>query len=351
MIIGVPQEIKIREGRIALVPEAVNSLTSIGHIVYVQSGAGIKSGFTDEEYIANGATILPTIEEIYEHSTMIVKVKEPIEKELDLLKANHILFSYLHLASGFELTERLQKIGLTAMAFETVTDNLGRLPLLAPMSDVAGRLAVQIGSNLLFHFNGGRGILLGGLPAAERGNVVIIGGGVAGMNSAKMAAGMGANVTVFDINRDRLEQARNIGDNVTALHSYKYSIAPKIKDADLVIGAVLIPGDKAPWVVTEEMVKTMKSGSVIVDISIDQGGCIETSQPTTYENPTYVKHGVTHFCVTNMLGAVPRASSQALSAAITPYVHDIAMGKIPTGSVNVKNGQVVHPMVKRLFNK
>jgi alanine dehydrogenase len=279
---------------------------------------------------------------------MIVKVKEPIEPDLKRLRKDHLLFCYLHLAALPELTRRLVDIGLTAVAFETVEDRSGRLPLLAPMSDIAGRLSMQYATTLLHQPQGGKGILLGGVPAAKRGRVVVLGGGVAGGNSALVAAGLGAEVIVFDKDRDKLVAARAMGANVTGLYPHVADVAEAVREADVVIGAVLVTGARAPHVVSADMVRSMEHGSVIVDISVDQGGCIETTRPTSWEAPTYQWEGVTHFCVTNMPGSVPRTSSQALSAAIAPFAVRLADGDwrddagIVRG-INVEAGKVTHP--------
>ena len=319
MKIGIPKEVKVREGRVALIPEAAAELVRAGQRVFVQSGAGLASGYADEDYRAHGVEILADAPALYAESELIVKVKEPQPEEWPLLRPDHLLFSYLHLAAEPELTRALLDIGLTAVAFETVTVN-GRLPLLAPMSDIAGRIAVQAGTHLLHAPQGGRGILLGGVPAAERGHVVILGAGVAGGNAALLAAAMGARVTVFDRERDKLAQMRALGANVTALHPFAHAIHEAVCEADLLIGAVLIPGRKAPHLVSADTVRQMRPGSVIIDISVDQGGCIETTRPTNYEQPTFLWEGVLHFGVTNMPGAVPRTASQALSAALAPWV-------------------------------
>ncbi|MFO8023583.1 alanine dehydrogenase [Thiohalophilus sp.] len=324
MRIGVPGEIKIQEGRVALIPDAVDELIRHDHQVFIQSGAGEYSGYDDEAYRAHGAQIVATAEELFEAAELIVKVKEPQPGELEHLRADHVLFSYLHLAAAPQLTRALRDIGLTAVAFETVIDAHHRLPLLAPMSDIAGRIASQTGSNLLYHHRGGRGVLLGGVPATERGQVVILGAGVAGTSAARMAAGMGAQVTVFDHDRDKLQQARLIGPNVTGRHAYTRAIEAAVPSADLLIGAVLIPGAKAPHLVSAETVRQMPAGSVIIDISVDQGGCIETTRATSYEEPTFLWEGVLHYGVTNMPGAVPRTASQALSAALVPYILRLA---------------------------
>ncbi len=295
-----------------------------------------------------GVTVLPSADELFDKSQMIVKVKEPIEPDLKRLRKDHLLFCYLHLAALPELTRRLVDIGLTAVAFETVEDRAGRLPLLAPMSDIAGRLSMQYATTLLHQPQGGKGILLGGVPAAKRGKVVVLGGGVAGGNSALVAAGLGAEVIVFDKDRDKLVAARAMGANVTGLYPHVADVADAVREADVVIGAVLVTGARAPHVVSADMVRTMEAGSVIVDISVDQGGCIETTRPTSWEAPTYQCEGVTHFCVTNMPGSVPRTSSQALSAAIAPFAVRLADGEWRDDpglvrGINVEGGKVTHP--------
>lgn len=349
MRIGIPSETKTLEGRVALVPAACADLVRRGHEVYIQSGAGIKSGFADAEFERNGVTVVADAEKLYEVGQLIVKVKEPIAGDLALLRKDHLLFCYLHLAAEPALTKRLLDIGLTGVAFESVEESDGSLPLLAPMSIIAGRIAVQIGTHLLHQPAGGKGKLLGGLPATERGKVVVLGAGAAGGNSAALAAAGGANVVVFDKRPDRLAQMMALGTNVTALYPYEEYVAREVRNADLVIGAVLIPSAKAPHVVSAAMVKTMEAGSVLADISIDQGGCFETSKPTTWKDPTYVVDGVIHFAVTNMPGAVPQTSSQAISAAILPYVQRLAKGPawrdytaLKVG-INVDGGNIVHP--------
>jgi alanine dehydrogenase len=289
---------------------------------------------------------------------MVLKVKEPIEAEYKLLKREHVLFSYLHLAALPELTRVLQDRGLTAVAFETVQVD-GKLPLLAPMSDIAGRLSVHIGTTLLHHTEGGRGVMLGGVPSGERGHVVILGAGVAGSNAAWVAAALGANVTVLAPYREELERMHSLNANVTALPSYAAHIERAVKRADLLIGAVLIPGAKSPKLVSAELVRQMKPGSAIIDISVDQGGCIETTRPTTYENPTYIHEGVVHFGVTNMPGAVPRTASQALSTVLVPYVlrlarlnpKEIAEDPVLASGVNVAAGRIVHPRVAEAMSR
>ena len=347
MRIGIPREIKIKEGRVALIPAAAGELVQHGHQVCVEKGAGLLSGYTDEQYLASGVEILPDAKAVYDSAEMIVKVKEPQPSELAMLRAEQLLFSFLHLAAEPELMRGLLDIGITAVGFETVEHD-HRLPLLAPMSDIAGRLSAQIGTHLLHQPQGGRGVLLGGLPGAERGKVVILGGGIAGTGAAIMATGMGAEVTVFDPNRDKLAALRDLGNNVTGLHPYAEAIRQHVMEADLLIGAVLITGKRAPHLVDEALVKQMKPGSVIIDISVDQGGCIETTRPTNYETPTFILHDVVHFGVTNMPGAVPRSASQALSAALLPYALRLAKPDWEknvdlASGINVKGGKITHP--------
>ena len=352
MKIGIPREVKTLEGRVALIPDAAGHLVRQGHTVHIEHDAGQLSGYSDEDYRKVGVEILPDAASLYQAAQMIVKVKEPQPQEFGYLRKDHLLFSYLHLAAEPALTEALLKIGLTGVAFETVQVDR-QLPLLAPMSDIAGRIAVQIGTHLLYQPQGGRGVLLGGLPAAERGNVVILGAGVAGGNAALMAAALGANVTVFDRNRDKLAAMRALGANVTGLYAFDSAIHEAVIQADLLIGAVLIPGAKAPHLVSAETVREMQDGSVIIDISVDQGGCIETTRPTNYENPTFVWEGVVHFGVTNMPGAVPRTASQALSATLVPYILRLTetnwreQADLQAG-INVEKGKLV---LKTLLDK
>ena len=326
MIIGCPKEIKAQEGRVGLTPAGVDSLVRAGHTVYMESDAGINSGFTNEEYVAVGAQILPRAEDVYAIADMIIKVKEPLLPEYSLLREGQILFTYLHLAPDPQQTQALLKNKVTAIAYETVQTADGGLPLLAPMSEVAGRLSIQNGAKLLESGFGGRGILLGGVPGVERANVVIVGGGNVGLNAAKMAVGLGANVTILDINAKRLAYLDDIfNGRVQTLLSNPFNIAKAVESADLVVGCVLIPGAKAPKLVTEEMVKKMKPGTVLVDVAIDQGGSIETiDRITTHSNPYFVKHGVLHYSVANMPGAVPRTSTLALTGATLPYALKIA---------------------------
>lgn len=351
MRIGIPTEIKTLEGRVALVPAACGDLVRAGHEVFVQAGAGVKSGFSDEDFERVGVTLVADAAAAYGSADLIVKVKEPIAADLEHLRSGHLLFCYLHLAAEPSLTERLLAIGLTGVAFETVEENDGTLPLLAPMSNIAGRIGVQVGTHLLHLPQGGRGVLLGGLPAADRGHVVVLGAGAAGGNAARLAAAAGARVTVFDKRQDRLAEMMAIGSNVTALYPYAETVGDFVARADMVIGAVLVTGARAPHVVTREMISAMADGCVVVDISVDQGGCFETTRPTTYADPTYVVDGVTHFAVTNMPGAVPRTSSQSLSAAILPYVQRMAqsdwdaVASLARG-VNVRAGEIVHPALR-----
>ncbi|MGX5672208.1 alanine dehydrogenase [Thermomonas fusca] len=352
MRIGVPTESKTLEGRVALVPAAAGDLVKRGHEVWLEAGAGISSGFADAQYARLGVKIAPDAAALYERGELIVKVKEPIAGDLAHLRRDHLLFCYLHLAAEPALTGRLLEIGLTGVAFETVELPNGDLPLLAPMSVIAGKLAVQVGTHLLHQPLGGKGKLLGGLPATERGRVVVFGAGKAGGAAAALAAAEGANVTVFEMRPDRMDEMMRLGHNVTALYPYHDVVAREVAAADLVIGAVLVTGARAPHVMTREMLAGMEAGSVVVDIAIDQGGCFETSRPTTWKDPTYVEDGVTHFCVTNMPGAVPQTSSQAICAAILPWVNrlasdaewrsDPALAK----GINVEAGKIVHPALR-----
>jgi len=345
--IGVPKEIKPMEGRVSLVPSAVAEIVHNQGTVYVETGAGELSGFDDQQYQDSGATIVDNADALFTAAELLVKVKEPIADDLKRLRSDHVLFCYLHLAANISLLEKLKKLGLLAIAFETV-ESRGKLPLLAPMSEVAGRVAVQSGAHFLHESMGGRGVLLGGATATERGQVTVLGAGTAGTFAIKEAAAMGANITVFDLNADALTRVREFGPNITALYPSKNVIERVLKITDLLIGAVLIPGEAAPKLVTREMVKNMPEGSVIVDIAIDQGGCVETIRPTDYRQPTYVEEGVVHMGVTNLPGAVPRTSSEALSAAILPYVLQLARGAVDESpalkaGINVANGKIVHP--------
>ena len=326
MRIGCPKEIKAQEGRVALTPAGADAFVRAGHTVFMQKGAGLGSGFADEEYTAVGAQLLETPREVYDIADMIIKVKEPLAPEYELLREGQILFTYLHLAPDPEQTQALLRRKVIGIAYETVQPADGSLPLLAPMSEVAGRMAVQVGATMLEANCGGRGILLGGVTGVERGNVVVLGGGNVGTNAAKMAVGLGANVTVLDVSIKRLAYLEAIfGGRVQTLLSNPYNIARAVKEADLVIGCVLIPGAKAPKLVTEEMVQAMRPGSAIVDVAIDQGGSIETiDRITTHKDPCFVKHGVLHYSVANMPGGVPRTSTLALTGATLPYELKIA---------------------------
>ena len=325
MKVGVPKEIKTHEYRVGLTPAAVRELTVHGHAVVVQQDAGIGIGFNDDAYRAAGATIAATAAEIFAAADMIVKVKEPQPSEIAALRPGQVLFTYLHLAADKEQTEGLMRSGATCIAYETVTDPRGALPLLAPMSEVAGRMSVQVGAHCLEKEQGGAGVLLGGVPGVPAGKVVVIGGGVSGTNAARMAIGIGAQVTVIDRSITRLKELdQQFGSQIHTLYSTTAAIEAAVVEADLVIGAVLVPGAAAPKLVTRDMVKQMRPGSVVVDIAIDQGGCLETSWPTTHAAPTYVEEGVVHYCVTNMPGAVARTSTIALGNATLPFVMALA---------------------------
>lgn len=326
MIIGIPTEIKANEGRVAATPAGIDAFVRAGHKVIVQAGAGAASGFTDDEYQAAGAEITDNPEEIFKAAELIIKVKEPLGKELEMLHEGQTLFTYLHLAPDRPQTDALLKSGIAAIAYETVQTDAGALPLLSPMSEVAGRMAVQVGAFLLEKVNGGRGMLLGGVPGVEKANVVILGGGNVGTNAAKVAMGMGAQVTVLDVSSSRLSYLDDLFDSrVNTLMSNSYNISMAVKQADLVIGAVLIPGGRTPTLITEAMVQTMQPGAVLVDVAIDQGGTIETiDRITTHEQPYFIKHGVVHYSVANMPGAVPRTSTFALTNATLPYALEIA---------------------------
>ncbi|SER03203.1 alanine dehydrogenase [Neolewinella agarilytica] len=325
MIIGCPKEIKNNENRVALTPGGAMALIKRGHTVYVQSSAGKGSGYSDEEYEAAGANILPTIEDVYAIAETIVKVKEPIEKEYSLVRDGQFLFTYFHFASSRPLTEAMLKSNSICLAYETVEDRNGKLPLLVPMSEVAGRMSIQNGAKFLEKPSGGLGILLGGVPGVKPAKVLILGGGVVGIQAAKMAAGLGANVILMDINLDRLRELENVlPANVTTVYSSEYNIRKELSTVDLIIGAVLIPGAKAPSLITRDMLSEMRDGAVIVDVAVDQGGCIETCKPTTHEDPTFVVDGIVHYCVANMPGAVPYTSTIALTNATLPYLMRIA---------------------------
>lgn len=325
MKIGVPKEIKNNENRVAMTPAGVVTLVKAGHEVFIETGAGLSSSFTDADYVAAGATIVSTAKEAWK-AEMVMKVKEPVASEYDYFYEGLILFTYLHLAPEPELTEALLKSKVVGIAYETVQLPNRSLPLLTPMSEVAGKMATQIGAQYLEKMEGGKGILLGGVSGVQRGKVTVIGGGIAGANAAKIAVGMGADVTVIDLSAERLRQLEDLfGRDVQTLISNPYNIAEAVKHSDLVVGAVLIPGAKAPKLVTEEMIKSMQPGSVVIDIAIDQGGIFETSdRVTTHDDPVYVKYGVVHYAVANMPGAVPRTSTVALTNNTVPYALQIA---------------------------
>jgi alanine dehydrogenase len=357
MRIGVPKEIKVHEYRVGLVPAGVRELVAAGHEVLIEHDAGEGIGFDDGDYQAAGARILPAAREVFSQADLIVKVKEPQLPECAMLRKGQVLFTYLHLAADPAQAEALMKSGATAIAYETVTAPNGSLPLLTPMSEVAGRMSIQVGANCLQKANGGLGVLLGGVPGVVPAKVVILGGGVSGTNAAEMAVGLRADVTVIDLSMNRLRELSSIfGNSLKTVYSTGDTIERLVRDADLVVGAVLVPGDSAPKLITRAMVKQMKRGSVMVDISIDQGGCFETSRPTTHAEPTYVVDGVVHYCVTNMPGAVPRTSTFGLTNATLPYVKALASlgwrkaferdAGLARG-LNVHEGQITHEAVAR----
>jgi alanine dehydrogenase len=357
MRIGVPTEIKVHEYRVGLMPASVRELTSHGHAVQVQSGAGVGVGCSDADYQAAGATIAPTAAAVFANNDMIVKVKEPQAAECAMLRPGQLLFTYLHLAADREQADGLMRSGAVAIAYETVTAPDGSLPLLVPMSEVAGRMSIQVGALYLQKALGGRGVLLGGVPGVPAANVVVIGGGVAGTHAAEMAHGLRADVTIIDRSLPRLRQLdAQFHGAVHTQFSTVDAIERAVVDADLVIGSVLVPGAAAPKLVTEAMIQRMRPGSVVVDIAIDQGGCFATSRPTTHADPVYVQHGVTHYCVTNMPGAVARTSAQALNNATLPYVRalaDLGWQKAIAADAGLRNGlnvlegRIVHPAVAR----
>lgn len=325
MKIGLPKEIKDNEYRVGLTPAGVHALVEAGHEVFVQKTAGEGSGFADVQYVGAGGKLVETADDAWGEGDMVVKVKEPIAPEYGRMRENQLLFTYLHLAPEFELTKQMMERKVTGVAYETITDKQGRLPLLTPMSEVAGRMSVQVGATYLEKMNGGRGILLGGVPGVPAANVVIIGGGVVGTEAAKMAVGLGAKVTIIDRNLDRLRQLDDIFlSKVQTLASSRYQIEEAISHADLVIGAVLVVGAAAPKLVTRDMLHLIPPGAVLVDVAVDQGGCFETTHATTHSNPTYYEEGVLHYCVANMPGAVPRTSTFALTNATLPYALDLA---------------------------
>ncbi len=334
-----------------MLPDACAELVREGHEVWIERGAGTGAGRGDDLYVSRGVRLAADADTLYGSAELIVKVKEPWGAEITRLRSDHRLFSFLHLAADPALTQALCRIGLTAIAFETVVDAEGRMPLLAPMSDIAGRLAVQTGVTLLHRPRGGKGILLGGGPGLARGTVVVLGAGSAGMAAAEVAAGLGVRVLVLDRRMDRLAQARTLGPNVEAIHASQDTLTTCVRAADLLIGAVLVPGARAPRLVTRELVAQMEPGSVIADISVDQGGCVETTHATTWDDPVYVEEGVSHFAVTNMPGAVPVSASEILSAVLLPWVRALARPDadregVLARAVNVRDGAVVHPALQ-----
>jgi alanine dehydrogenase len=355
--VGIPGETKADEYRVSMTPAGVRELTEHGHEVVIQQGAGVASGFSDAQYVAQGATVAPDADGVFSTAEMIVKVKEPLDHEVARLRPGQILFTYLHLAPAPALTRGLCDSGVTAIAYETVEDRHGRLPLLAPMSEIAGRLATQAGAYMLSKPLGGRGVLLGGVPGVAAANVMIIGGGSVGLNAAAVAIGMGADVFIFDVSIDRLRELEAVfGGRCSTVHSSTLAIEELLPRTDLVIGAVLVVGDRAPFVIRASQLGLMRPGTVMVDVAIDQGGCFETSRPTTHHEPTFEVDGITHYCVTNMPGAVPVTSTNALANSTLPYVLALA-GKGVVGAihadpglrlgVNVAAGVPTHPAVAR----
>lgn len=359
MIVGVPKEVKRDEYRVALLPVGAEELTRAGHQVLVETGAGQGSGIPDEEYSAHGAELVSAAAEVFGRADMIVKVKEPLETEWPLLRPGQIVFTYFHFAADRRLTEAVLSSGATAVAYETLADDRGRLPLLTPMSEVAGRMSIQEGAKYLERPQMGRGILLGGVPGVAPATITILGGGVVGANAAKVAAGFGADIGLLDINMDRLRYLDDIMPaNVDCLFSDRHTIREQLARADLVIGAVLIPGAKAPRLIEEDDLRIMKNGAVIIDVAIDQGGCVATSRPTTHSQPTYVVEGVVHYCVTNMPGAVGRTSTYALCNVTLPYVLQIANQGLAAAAkhsrpiaraVNIQDGAITNAAVAKTF--
>lgn len=360
MIVGIPTEVKDRESRISMTPGGVHELVAHGHRVLVEAGAGEGSGFSDDAFTAAGAELCQTHASIFERADMLLKVKEPVPAEYNLLREQQLLFAYLHLAADETLTKVLMERNVQAVAYETVQLSNRSLPLLMPMSEVAGRMSVQVGAHYLQRNEGGSGVLLGGVPGVEPANVVVIGGGIVGTNAAQIALGMGANVAIIDLDVDRLRQLDlQLHGRLTTLASKRATIRDAVANADLVIGGVLLPGARAPKLVSAEMIDRMRTGSVVVDVSIDQGGCIETAKPTTHSNPTYNVSGVIHYCVTNMPGAVPRTSTIALSNVTLPYALALAdKGLVAAAEIdpalalgiNVLNGHIVYQAVADAFD-
>jgi alanine dehydrogenase len=359
MIIGVPREVKPDEYRVGMTPAGVHSLAALGHRVLIEVHAGAGSGIGDDEYARAGADLAPSAADVWKTADLIVKVKEPLPAEWPHMRRGQIVLTYFHFAADRELIKGCLDAGITAVAYETIRDPAGKLPCLTPMSEVAGKMSIQEGAKYLEKPMMGRGILLGGVPGVAPANVLVLGGGVVGHNAAKVAAGLGANVTIMDINLDRLRYLDDVMPaNVTAIYSDALAVRQYLRDADLVIGAVLIPGARAPRLVTRQDLTTMKNGSVIVDVAIDQGGCFETSRPTTHQNPTYIVEGVVHYCVTNMPGAVGRTSTFALTNATLPYARaiarkgwDNAAAADPglAGGLNIQEGRIIHEAVRKFW--
>jgi alanine dehydrogenase len=359
MIIGVPKEVKRDEYRVALLPVGVEELTRAGHKVLVEAGAGVGSGLADQDYVKNGASLVDTAAEVFARSDMIIKVKEPQPAEVAMMRRGQIVFTYFHLAADRKLTESLMACGSICVAYETLSDENGRLPLLTPMSEVAGRMSIQEGAKYLERPQMGRGILLAGVPGVEPAYITILGGGVVGANAARIAAGFRANITLLDVNMDRLRYLDEVmPPNVTVLFSDRHTIREQIRQADLVVGAVLLPGAKAPCLVSREDLKLMKPGSVIIDVAVDQGGCVETTRPTTHSEPTYVVNDVLHYCVANMPGAVGRTSTFALCNVTLPWALQIANRGILSAAdalppvaraINVYEGEITNRPVADTF--
>ena len=359
MHIGVPKEIKAQESRVGLTPDSVKLLVSNGHKVLVENNSGFESGFDNDQYKESGAKIVSQATDIFNDSEIIVKVKEPLNNEIAMIKENQVVFTYLHLAAAKELTEGLIKSKSVCIAYETVTDSSGKLPLLAPMSAVAGRMSIQAGAHSLEKTQSGRGLLLGGAPGVDPATVVILGGGVVGENAALIATGMKSKVYIVDKSSQRLEQLKGIfGASITPVKNEQTDLKKLISECDLLIGGVLIPGAEAPKLVTKDMLKVMKRGSVIVDVAIDQGGCVETSKPTTHANPTYIVDNIVHYCVTNMPGGVPRTSTLALNKATLPFLANLANkgyakalkeDKNFLAGLNIFKGQVTYKAVADVF--
>lgn len=360
MLIGIPKEIKTRETRVGMVPGGVSALTAQGHKVIIESQAGLGAGIKDDDFVKAGAEIVPSAREVWAQSEMIIKVKEPITPEFDLMRPGQIIYTFLHLAAAEELTHALLRRGVTGIAYETIEGPNRSLPLLKPMSEVAGRMAIQVGAQCLEKHHGGKGLLLGGVPGVRRARVAIIGGGIVGINSAKIAIGMGAQVSILDVDAQRLAYLDDVfGSKISTLMSNAENIAKAVEESDLVVGAVLLTGAKAPTLVTDEMIRRMTAGSVLVDVAIDQGGCIEGIRPTTHDEPTYVHHDVLHYAVTNIPGDVPMTSTYALTNVTTPYAIEIASKGLSgalqdnpalLGGINTFDGRLTHRAVAEALN-